>query len=111
MAYGTNENGGDGAWCKTVLDYIQGPDINLYSTEAKHQFEGEHYLYSFSRSFTDQRQLRCLGWPIGLVREYVDLSMLILELVADCMQSYGLGSKVGISNIRFRFEESLLTGW
>ncbi|KAF2205196.1 leucyl-tRNA synthetase [Delitschia confertaspora ATCC 74209] len=37
MNYGTEENGGEGAWAKQVLDHING-DLELYYPEAKHAF-------------------------------------------------------------------------
>ena len=38
MNYGTNENGGDGAWCQTVVDHLNG-GLNTFSTETKNSFE------------------------------------------------------------------------
>ncbi|KAL1875957.1 hypothetical protein VTK73DRAFT_9668 [Phialemonium thermophilum] len=36
--YGTAENGGDGEWCNTVLDYLKN-DLDCYYPEAKHAFQ------------------------------------------------------------------------
>ncbi|KAI5867554.1 hypothetical protein GGS23DRAFT_182436 [Durotheca rogersii] len=38
LNYGTDENGGDGAWCDQVLQHLEG-DLNTFSTEVKRQFE------------------------------------------------------------------------
>ncbi|CAI6085325.1 unnamed protein product [Clonostachys chloroleuca] len=51
--YGTAENGGDGEWCQTVLDYLE-EEFNCYYPEAKHAFEqalGWLAHWACSRSF------------------------------------------------------------
>lgn len=39
LNYGTTENGGDGAWCKEVLDALEDGTTNCFYPEAKHAFE------------------------------------------------------------------------
>lgn len=39
LNYGTSENGGDGEWCKAVMDHMESGAINMFSTETKHAFE------------------------------------------------------------------------
>ncbi|KAK3693994.1 leucyl-tRNA synthetase [Podospora appendiculata] len=51
--YGTAENGGDGEWCETVLEYLR-TEFNCYFPEAKHAFEqalGWLSHWACSRSF------------------------------------------------------------
>ncbi len=39
LNYGTAENGGDGAWCNSVLKAVENKTINMFYPEAKHAFE------------------------------------------------------------------------
>ncbi|KAI1080562.1 hypothetical protein F5B20DRAFT_589294 [Whalleya microplaca] len=39
LNYGTEENGGDGEWCKNVIEHLDSGNLNTFSTEAKNQFE------------------------------------------------------------------------
>ncbi|KAF2093238.1 leucyl-tRNA synthetase [Rhizodiscina lignyota] len=39
LNYGTSANGGDGEWCEEVFKHLESGNINMFSSETKHQFE------------------------------------------------------------------------
>jgi leucyl-tRNA synthetase len=98
FCYGTAENGGDGEWCQTVLDYVD-KDLDCFYPEAKHAFKqtiGWLSQWACSRSYGLGTKL---PWdPAQLVESLSDSTIyMAYYTVCHYLHSDIFGKNPGIS--------------
>ena len=102
LNYGTSENGGDGEWCNTVLDWVRSDGVNTFSNEAKNAFEqvlGWLSQWACARSFGLGTKL---PWDPQFIVESLSDSTIYMSYytIAHLLHKDNFGKEVGPANVK-----------